>query len=648
MRIINYFDFYGSTYNFYIFNQQKFKTLIGTILTLMTLSLTIVITIFFGEDFLLRKNPKMLYSKHSPAQYQYYNITGKELYFGWRINFNNGTEANISNIIYPKAYYQQYYKDPETFEYSYDVKELKIERCQKAVNVKNWNFEEFYCFNLDNLILGGDWDADEFYFISLYLHFCEDGNPYSNETCSESLDKLNEISISDDPYYLTMIYPEHFFQPQNSKQEEALKIEYRGNSFALSTELEREDYFIFQKTELIDDVGLIINSLKKKTAFSLQKHTTDYFYYSLELLKTEGSASLFYNFNIMLSKDYDEYNRIYMKFQDVLAKIGGFVRVIVIFGEIISSWTNNFFLDASLINYLFKFNNNEYKSASLQQKKEKVYQQNINAEILGNNSINKQHSNKSQINQEQEHNKNNNDSSLNNLNQLVSKINVNNNSSTNQNSSLLVKKGNSFNNNNNPSSSILLQNSLPRNTSKISKANYSQIIKKKRKEKEKFFYQYNIPFCKLIKYILLPCLSDYKTNQEYKQLLTAKKAILKRKDIINYFDFMNEFQIIKRILFPQTEITALEHKGKINLQNKEQLAIIYGNDFLTEEEEIKKIKEMVHLFTSNESDKHNQYINGLDSNNNYVQSKKHLCQEINYRKDIYLSEFLDPQIKNIL
>ena len=213
---------------------------------------------------------------------------------------------------------------------------------------------------------------------------------------------------------------------------------------------------------------------------------------------------------------------------------------------------------------------------------------------------------------------------------------------------MLVKKGNSFNNNNNPSSSILLPNSLPRNTSKISKGNYSQIIKKKRKEKENFFYQYNIPFCKLIKYILLPCLSDYQTNQEYKQLLTAKKAILKRKDIINYFDFMNEFQIIKRILFPQTEITALEHKGKIDIQNKEQLAIIYGNDFLSEEEEIKKIKEMVHLFTSNESDKHNQYIHGLDSNNNYVKSNKHLCQGINNRKDIYLSEFLDPQIKNIL
>ena len=100
MKWIKYLDIYGTAFEFSVFNEPKFKTFIGGLLSIATLVLIVIFAFLFGTDFFFRKNPQTLVSKQNPNEFTYFNLSQETLLVPFRINYNNGSEADINGIIF--------------------------------------------------------------------------------------------------------------------------------------------------------------------------------------------------------------------------------------------------------------------------------------------------------------------------------------------------------------------------------------------------------------------------------------------------------------------------------------------------------------------------------------------------------------------
>ena len=608
MKWIKYLDIYGTAFEFSVFNEPKFKTFIGGLLSIATLVLIVIFAFLFGTDFFFRKNPQTLVSKQNPNEFTYFNLSQETLLVPFRINYNNGSEADINGIIFPLAIYQKYEKNPETQEFLYTPINLEINRCHEDPNFPSFNLENYYCINFTDVVIGGDWDAEKMLYVSIILSFCPDGGLYNKTECSR-FQELEERLKSDDPYVLAFLYPEHYFQPQNREPTEALKTTYKGYTLVLNLELVKEDYFYFQKAKLVDDEGLITASYRNTSQISLFSQKSDYYSYSSDATNkpVEGGSSLFYFLNIYMTKDFDEYSRIYMKFQDVVANIGGFIKVIMIFAEIVCSWSNSTFLEAHLLSYLFSFREGEIEKKRIKKKlsyENKFY---TNTDLYNNITNN-------------------------NINNLGSGGNIGCSNSIILNNSLFNRSSLPIN---------LGKNNTQGENSTQKRKELIQLIKQKRNEKGKK-KKLKFSYFHIFQYNLFPCcIKDASSKIEYNRYKFGLKALKTRKDIINYFDLLNELQMFKNFILKESDCIGLHYVKKPNINNRKEISSLYGNEVLTEEEEYQKLKKFLMSFRDNNQNK----ISNILLNNNFMGNSNKLLNET-VEKSLY--EKLDSKVKQLM
>lgn len=605
MKWIKYLDIYGTAFEFSVFNESKFKTFLGGFLSLATLVLVVIFAFLFGTDFFFRKNPQTLTSKQNPIEFPYFNLSQEDFLVPFRINYNNGSVADINGIIYPLAVYQKYEKDPETQEYLFSSFNLEINQCHDDPNFPSFSLETYYCINFTDIIIGGDWDAEKMLYVTITLSFCPEGGLYNKTECPRYPELEKRLS-SDDPYVLFFLYPEHYFQPQNKEPKEALKITYKGYTAVLNMGLVKEEHFYFQKAKLIDDKGLVTANYENISQISLFSQKSDYYFYYNES-PDEGASSLFYFLNIYMVKDYDEYSRIYMKFQDVLANIGGFIKVIMIFAEIICSWSNSALLEAHLLSYLFSFKEGETEKKMLKKKMSYENKNFTNLDLYNNMTNNNVHN--------------------------------------------LASGGN-----NGYSSSIILNNSLFNRSSlpiNIGKNNTQgehnthrrkeliQLIKQKRNEKRNK-NKLKFTYFQIFQYSLFPCcIKEESSKIEYNRYKFGLEALRIRKDIINYFDLINELQMFKLFILKESDCIGLHYLNKPNISNRKEISCLYGNEILTEEEEYQKLKKFLMSYRDISQNK----MSNMILNNNFIGNSNTLLNE-SVEKSLY--EKLDPKVKQLM
>ena len=101
MEIIRSIDIFGEQFNFTIFGKNKYNTTFGGFLTILIVFATIVISIMFGLDLVLKKNPKVLKERIVPQNYSFINATVQNFPIFWRISDDNSNPVNFTNILYP-------------------------------------------------------------------------------------------------------------------------------------------------------------------------------------------------------------------------------------------------------------------------------------------------------------------------------------------------------------------------------------------------------------------------------------------------------------------------------------------------------------------------------------------------------------------
>jgi len=351
-------DIFGNLFNFTVNREEKFKTNLGAIFSIFTFLVIVVTCILFGKDFYNRTNPKVLSQKTVPEKYSQINLTNKKLTFSWRIEDENGFEVlDFKGILYPALIYTNMALNPvsKSMDFAEPMKNIQIKRCNETQNEKDFdhfrNPDMWYCadFDSDLLNFGGYWDGDFVSYFMFNLNVCN--RDHTGERTSEC-GKFEDLKrLLDRRIFLTVNLPSVFFD--FTDYQDPMKIEYKTYDSHITRNLLRSDYCFFNFPVIKDDRGWIFSDYNEETYMSYDYCERNYFLKFDEDYFNEASDDIVYGMDLYLGKSFPFYIRTFMKFQDLAAIVGGFVKIITLIFGFVNYYFSAYERDNFIMNYFF-------------------------------------------------------------------------------------------------------------------------------------------------------------------------------------------------------------------------------------------------------------------------------------------------------
>ena len=386
-------DFYGSNFHWYIGFKPKYYTYIGGILSIFSLISVLMIFIFFGYDDFKRKNPNSNTSTVPPSGYKNIQFGKEKLYLPWRIIDYDENFINITGIIYPKIFYFTVQPDNVTGELISKFNLVNYKLCNET-GMQNLGEEyiidipidTLYCIDMEDLKVGGSWNADFLNFIRFDLYICKDGIDYneSDPRCT-NYDDLVEIYGKGDSVFFELLYPVIQFQPTNLKV--PILILYKTYYYILNKFSNKLERMYLQEHVFEDEQSWIFNKPKNISYWGVNYiYGESYIREDRDVLRFASNSKL-YTLNLYFDLGIIYYTRKYKKLYEILGEIFPIISAVSSVFSFISRIIKDL-KSAKLLNeYIIGYDNNKQAKNLIKNKSTKNLK--IYGDVTFNNNINK-------------------------------------------------------------------------------------------------------------------------------------------------------------------------------------------------------------------------------------------------------------------
>ena len=624
-EILEYIDCFGTKFNFYTERNRKFYTPFGGILTFLSIIIGISIFISINYSDFTRENPLTSYFV---VKENYSNIKfGEEkIWIPWRIKDYYNKKINHTNLFYPLIYYYKGRKNETTqgMDLTYDFIGYKLCNETSMANQSNHyminiSLGDLYCIDMEDLNIGGDWQADFINYVEFDLYVCENGVNYneSDLKCTTYEEIIN--SSIGNSYEMEIYYPSVYYEPTNKLV--PMMVKYKNYFYHFSRYSNKIDRLYLQKYIFYDDIGWFSSKIKNYTYWGYSSFLGDSYSTSDEKdLMNEGSTSRLYSFNIYLNSDIICYNRSYKKVMIIIAESLPIINVIFVLLGLVAKLFKVSSGNMKLTELLFinikekwkKFNdekynnhfNNIYKIKNNNNKNFQFYKLRnslVKKDSSNNNLLNINKPLNNIINKNSNISENEVSSSLFYLNHQQSLINNNNiikienekKSSNSKNNDIIKYTRNSKNLKENYSNiisndsfnktinniNINIRNNLDydnikkyQSSNRQSSKNGNKKLKKgeRKNKKEKYYIKQNLFPYKYYLYSIF--IKNINVNNKLccfpKKFINVYNFICQILDISSYLTLQKEFQTIKNTLMKEKYRDIIENKQKINVNDR--------------------------------------------------------------------------------
>ena len=324
-EFLKYIDCFGTEFNFYTEKNRKFYTPLGGILTFLSVVFSIFVFISLNYLEFAHENP---ITSTFIIRENFSNIKfGEEkIWIPWRIRDYYNKKINHKNLFYPLIYYFKGIKNEtkKGMELTYDFLDYKLCNETSMANRTdlyeiNISLDDLYCISMEDLYIGGDWQADFINYVEFDLYVCDDGINYneSDIRCT-TYDTIAKSSLNNS-YEMEIYYPLVYYQPTNKSM--PIVVKYKNYFYHFSRYSNKIDRLYLQKYIFYDDVGLFTKDIKKYSYWGQSSLAGDsYATNKGKDLMNEGSTSRLYSLNIYLNSDIICYNRSYKKVMIIVAE----------------------------------------------------------------------------------------------------------------------------------------------------------------------------------------------------------------------------------------------------------------------------------------------------------------------------------------
>ena len=347
-------DIYAKKLCIFYKNREKISTYFGLILTIIYISISLAIFLFYTVQTIkrldLQVNDSTIYWKEKP----FIDLNNSDLlYFAFGVE--NGTSASrfIDDSIYTiRAIFYDYIKNENGTFVKKEEKDLKVEKCQKEKFGENYQylfkegeFNNSYCISNLDFILTGGFIYDRLSLIKLELFPCI--NSSDNNNHCKSQEKIDELLGGG---YFSFLLKDIGLSPQNytSPVMPTIKDIYT----TISKQFFRDLIIYYEITEIKTDRGFFGKNIHKERHLRFDRKVESFFLRSEDkYYKGESIMSV----QIRLSDNIHVQNREYKKMQSVFATTGGYMQMINTIFTLLVILPNKYFYDNIIVDNLFTF-----------------------------------------------------------------------------------------------------------------------------------------------------------------------------------------------------------------------------------------------------------------------------------------------------
>jgi hypothetical protein len=159
------------------------------------------------------------------------------------------------------------------------------------------------------------------------------------------------------------MYPEFYFSADDLKN--PLKLLYKNYYYYFNINTQKIDRLFFNKISVKDDQGWIFEEIKESSLLSLSRIQSDLNFAEIK----NGTISRFYEFNLYMEKKSMIIKRSFMKIQDVSAKVGGLIKIVMTLFAFFNSAFNIYSFKLEVFRELFLITQKGLEDAELRNKK---------------------------------------------------------------------------------------------------------------------------------------------------------------------------------------------------------------------------------------------------------------------------------------
>ncbi|KAL4467958.1 hypothetical protein ABPG72_021739 [Tetrahymena utriculariae] len=334
ISFIKFTDIYGQRVQMNFSKKPIYKTVYGGLITLIIGGCFMTGCYFFGCILFNRLNPSIITSERSVTSAARINITNSNIVAMFGVS-NGASQIWSDPTIFRMYAVQQIMQITNSTNSGPQLRQLisynkTMKTCDQSdigiPEVKPYfnelNLTNLFCFEQSqDIFMEGDFDAQRFAQVFVYVEKCSNGT-VPNVVC-QPIEVINQkLQLSKIQMYLsnTIVDPLNFEEPFSSK---GMNL-YTQTSSSFPKEVQL--YFTNQYIQ--DDIGFMFSQVEEKHnfLFTIQQETTFFSNYNVlvrVLIRLQKQKE-----NLM--------QRRYQKFQDVVAQIGGLMKLLTTIGSIIT------------------------------------------------------------------------------------------------------------------------------------------------------------------------------------------------------------------------------------------------------------------------------------------------------------------------
>ena len=536
-------DLYGTRFHWYIGHKPKNYTHYGGIFSILSLIIYILFIVVLGMDDFKRAHPIISEATIPPKGYKNIKFGEKKLYIPWRVVDYDEKPLDIKGILYPKIFYFTSRYNPKTGKMDTNYTLINYKLCNET-SMKylgrefliDINLGDLYCIDMEDLYMGGSFNAEFINYIRLDIYLCENGIRYNetNDKCT-SLDKFEELHGKNNAWFFEVFYPKVQFQPNEVGI--PILILYQSYYYIFGRYSNKLDRLYLQEHILEDDKGWIFNIPKNLTYWDTYSIGGENYYRGEKDILKYGSNSRLYSLKIYLNLGIRFYTRKYKKLYEIFSEIFLLIKAITAFFNYLSEEMNDIYSSKKINEMIIDIDCKHKNFNKLFKQKIDFFRSTKSPTFVNfKNERNSLNINEMQIEKKILYNKNNKESKANGIDDSVH---------------------------------FDLKNIL--NNSIISYSLRNQNIKRKSINSSNFSEKFKYPMIYYLKINILMKLNLRKKYNKYLPSNFMKSFAIYRHiiDISSYINLYKEFEIIKQLLLNQSSLSKDKHLSK-----KENLIIL--------------------------------------------------------------------------
>jgi hypothetical protein len=209
-----------------------------------------------------------------------------------------------------------------------------------------WNCLDFSGVDFQ---LGGYWGAPFTNLIYLLVDSCNE-----EKTKCSSMDEIRSLFPgTENNLFYAMLYPTYYFTPDNITN--PLNYNYYYFYQAVDLNIIKKNVFFFKDILCDDDTGWIFNSVEASKIFSFDYLINDFYFKSDKdyINPSKDTNTLIFMNALYFNKDPIYLKRSFMKFQDLIALVGGLVKALMVAFSFMANYYNYTGMNVDLINKFF-------------------------------------------------------------------------------------------------------------------------------------------------------------------------------------------------------------------------------------------------------------------------------------------------------